>query len=266
MVAASNCPNCGAEIPPGAAFCASCGARQERTTADACANCGGTPVAGARFCGECGAPVSGAPDTVPTPALCTQCGAELGSDARFCRQCGTPAGQGPPQRTATTSERAVAPAASRPRSPQAAPIANRLTWTTAVAGAGLIVALLAVLLFDWASVRGFGIQAFDSDARFRISDTLETDEPLDGYVALLVSAAGLVVLGLRLTGRIPSTSKWLVGITGLALIGLGALEIEFLNGLDISDLDFGVGLYLMIAGGIGAAAAPFVPERPLRRG
>ena len=44
------CPNCSAESPDGAAFCATCGASLAQT----CPNCGADAAPGARFCATCG--------------------------------------------------------------------------------------------------------------------------------------------------------------------------------------------------------------------
>jgi class 3 adenylate cyclase/tetratricopeptide (TPR) repeat protein len=67
------CPACDFESPPGARFCAGCGAR----LAAACPACGAQAAPGARFCVECGAPLAGTPAPVAAPA------AEAAKDAVF---------------------------------------------------------------------------------------------------------------------------------------------------------------------------------------
>ena len=55
------CEKCGAEVPAGSAFCASCGAKIEsavsqpsQQTANICSNCGAVLAEGAQFCVSCG--------------------------------------------------------------------------------------------------------------------------------------------------------------------------------------------------------------------
>lgn len=67
------CPNCGADNPPGARFCVSCGQPLPRV----CPNCGADNPSGARFCNQCGAnldalspaPASEVGASVPTPGV-----------------------------------------------------------------------------------------------------------------------------------------------------------------------------------------------------
>jgi len=47
------CPNCGNNLPQGAAFCGNCGQKYEPLL---CANCGNQLAPGAKFCCSCGAP------------------------------------------------------------------------------------------------------------------------------------------------------------------------------------------------------------------
>lgn len=55
------CPQCGAEVPRGNAFCSCCGAKitqqQNEEATPKCANCGNEIKPGMRFCTACGAPV-----------------------------------------------------------------------------------------------------------------------------------------------------------------------------------------------------------------
>src|SRR5262245_40459648 len=57
-----HCPQCGQDNPPGAKFCASCGARLEVV----CPACGHPNLPGSRFCNECGKPL---PTSTPAPTL-----------------------------------------------------------------------------------------------------------------------------------------------------------------------------------------------------
>ena len=77
------CANCGATLPQGAKFCASCGKSTAPQVAH-CAFCGAELVPGAKFCSNCG--------KAPTPPkeCCSSCGNELIPGAKFCSKCGTP--------------------------------------------------------------------------------------------------------------------------------------------------------------------------------
>lgn len=123
--AASRCPNCGAKIRPGMAFCSGCGAKlvQPEPAKPAaqgfCSSCGAPLAAGAAFCTSCGARVeqaeapAAAPAPAPAPAfaaapavqqpvqqpvqqeapqeqtlVCPSCGEPLPADATFCINCG----------------------------------------------------------------------------------------------------------------------------------------------------------------------------------
>ena len=65
-----------------------------------CPNCGAELVKGAAFCGICGTPIPAAPVEAPTtpvqpapaaPAVkfCPNCGVKMPADAQFCAECGT---------------------------------------------------------------------------------------------------------------------------------------------------------------------------------
>ena len=72
--AASRCPNCGAKIRPGMAFCSGCGARlvqaePAQPAAQAfCQNCGAPLAPGAAFCTSCGTRVEQPAAPTPAPA------------------------------------------------------------------------------------------------------------------------------------------------------------------------------------------------------
>lgn len=70
---------CGANVPPGAKFCPSCGASQQAS----CPKCGAAMPPGAKFCQSCGASLQ---------AACPKCGAKLEPGAKFCPSCGSPLG------------------------------------------------------------------------------------------------------------------------------------------------------------------------------
>lgn len=70
---------CGANVPPGAKFCPSCGASQQAS----CPKCGVAMPPGAKFCPSCGASLQ---------AACPKCGAKLEPGAKFCPSCGSPLG------------------------------------------------------------------------------------------------------------------------------------------------------------------------------
>lgn len=55
----TNCPNCGAAVANGTAFCPTCGTQQPKPPAPPsgtvfCSSCGAPMSAGARFCARCG--------------------------------------------------------------------------------------------------------------------------------------------------------------------------------------------------------------------
>ncbi|MEZ5099177.1 MAG: zinc ribbon domain-containing protein [Thermoleophilia bacterium] len=56
---------CGAELAPGANFCANCGRPVEVAPPRTCAACGRTSPASARFCGGCGAALTAAGQDAP---------------------------------------------------------------------------------------------------------------------------------------------------------------------------------------------------------
>ena len=62
----TQCPSCGAEMPNGALFCATCGTKivqpesavEPASPALFCEQCGATIAAGVKFCTSCGTPIS----------------------------------------------------------------------------------------------------------------------------------------------------------------------------------------------------------------
>ncbi len=74
------CPACGFPSPPGARFCAGCGAR----LALACASCGADVVPGSRFCSQCGSPLAGpSGPAVGRPAPGAALGTDVAKDTVF---------------------------------------------------------------------------------------------------------------------------------------------------------------------------------------
>jgi len=281
MAAEIRCPACGGEIAASLQFCGHCGARQPPS----CASCGTALVEGAAFCGSCGAPVSAAapeatppvppteaaaPATPAAPLACGQCGEPLREGARFCRKCGAAAVPGAPAPSGARQQAAQAAAAAQPVSAQA--IIDQLTWGSAAAGLGFIIALLSVF-FPWvkASAGGFSVDAapLDDSALFRIGDILGSDtSSVDGLATLLVAGAGLVALVASLLGRVnAATARSLIAGLGAALLALGFVEIQFVSsrpepeGVSIS---LGFGLYILAIGGALALASPWVPARRLK--
>ena len=96
------CPNCGAPLTPGSAFCTACGApagaKKEEPARSAassvfCTTCGAKLSPGSTFCPNCGAALSSAGQTQSRPTgFCTACGAPLTPGSGFCTACGAPAG------------------------------------------------------------------------------------------------------------------------------------------------------------------------------
>ncbi len=89
-----DCPECGKETRPGAAYCHSCGARihppEEHTTGEdrkRCLKCDKPLGDKANFCGNCGAKV---PKPPPPERIrkCFNCGGDAEKGMRYCPQCG----------------------------------------------------------------------------------------------------------------------------------------------------------------------------------
>lgn len=99
------CPQCGAEVQSGVAFCSSCGAPMPKVqpvnTDDMvrCEGCGAMNKKGVRFCTSCGKPMvqvatpETAGESVTESAVqdkvCPNCGAKNEPDVAFCTECGT---------------------------------------------------------------------------------------------------------------------------------------------------------------------------------
>ena len=99
------CPQCGAEVQSGVAFCNSCGAPMPKVqpvnTDDLvrCEGCGAMVKKGVRFCTSCGKPMvqmtaseatsTPVTESEPQDKVCPNCGAKNESDVAFCTECGT---------------------------------------------------------------------------------------------------------------------------------------------------------------------------------
>ena len=97
------CPNCGAEVASGLAFCGSCGAPMPKDPSVAsnvdlirCESCGVMVKVGTQFCTNCGKPLRQEPKHPPAESspyisecICPHCGAKLEDAVSFCTECGT---------------------------------------------------------------------------------------------------------------------------------------------------------------------------------
>lgn len=69
----TKCPNCGAEVPNGSVFCASCGTKmavsknEEAGSVMYCSGCGARIPDGSHFCTTCGRPVESMTEQMATP-------------------------------------------------------------------------------------------------------------------------------------------------------------------------------------------------------
>lgn len=99
------CPQCGAEVQSGVAFCSSCGAPMPKVqpvnTGDMvrCEGCGAMNKKGVRFCTSCGKPMvhvatsettgESVTESAVQDIVCPNCGANIEPDVAFCTECGT---------------------------------------------------------------------------------------------------------------------------------------------------------------------------------
>ena len=94
------CPQCGAEVPVGVAFCSACGMampKAQPVNLDdmvRCNGCGSMVKKGARFCTVCGrqmvqqATPNVAYTDVPATKQCPKCGSVVDASLSFCTECG----------------------------------------------------------------------------------------------------------------------------------------------------------------------------------
>lgn len=140
---------------------------------------------------------------------------------------------------------------------------------------GLVLALLSPF-FDWVTIsaKGFGSASggpMDDGARFRVGDWLGMDS-VDGYLVLVVAAAGLAAIALQRAGRVQSPwAQYLPMVpaaAGAVLAALGALNWQYITSKSVegADVSAAIGLYLLILGGVAAGASRFIPATPVNLG
>lgn len=250
---ALQCTRCGTPAPSDAHFCGRCGgpvAAPPPPMAGACAACGTPLRPGAQFCARCGTAVGAAP--VPQPAYaqaawCPSCRNPLPAGAQFCGVCGALTHGGP----AVAGSRAAA-----------GPLTLQFTLRTIGADVAFALVLLGAFL-DWVTANGFGFGAFEDNAKFRIGDWLDTSSfPIDGMLVFLLAALGLVVTGFATVGRLSDKRAALfTREIGSVAMAVGLLQMQYIK--SVSSADWGIGLYLIVAGGILATLSQMLPARPL---
>ncbi len=268
---AATCSTCGAAVTQGQRFCERCGGpiAAAARVGNNCTACGAVTREGARFCPACGAPAG--------PPRCPACGAELRPGARFCGTCGSATG-GPAPAAASASPPLAPGAAGRslfggrpavrqvpPARPARAAKAvgpGNVARGLAVAAGGFALGLLGTFL-DWITTSGASAGAFEDNAEYRIGNWLDTnDVPIDGIAVLAISAAGLAAAIGAIAGRLaPGPARTLISILGPALMTLGILQMQYItsefkgSGYDV---DWGIGLWLIVIGGVAAVASGFI--------
>lgn len=132
-----------------------------------------------------------------------------------------------------------------------------------VAGIGFALALLGAFT-DWITTRGASAGAFEDDAEYRIGRWLDyNDQPIDGLIVLALAVAGLALVAATLAGKFnASRAKTVIGLLGPALFTIGILQMQYITsefkGTGVN-VDWGLGLWLIVIGGIVAAASGFIP-------
>lgn len=97
------CPKCAQEAGEGR-FCRSCGSPTAASPAPAqaasvCPFCGAEVRPGAKFCASCAAPLgqtAAPPAAAVAMTMCVNCGAETPADTKFCKSCGKSMAPAPP--------------------------------------------------------------------------------------------------------------------------------------------------------------------------
>ncbi len=132
--------------------------------------------------------------------------------------------------------------------------------------AGLGLAVLGTVL-AWVRVSDGLVDstasAWSNDARFRLADWLSSGLPVDAVVIVVLSLIGAYVIASELIDG-ATRMRYVVPVIGTLLAILGILNWLFIDtrGTDFPRLgvSIGLGLYVLIAGGLIAAACGLVDE------
>lgn len=250
------------------------------------------PLAAASVSTPVPAPVTPMPPAQPEPDVCASCGAILKPGARFCGKCGTPhaglAAAAPAIAATVAPPPAPAPVAGHrdpfgspapaPRVPQSratgvavarpAAAGKGVTWRDIVLGGGLVAAFLSVF-FDWISAGSVGAGPMDENARFRIGDWLSLDKG-DGYAVMALAVVGVAALVVTRLGRGGGSLAPLLAnlpmAAGSLLTVIALLEYQYIttkSEWEQFGVDVAFGVYVLLAGGIAAAVARFVPDKTI---
>lgn len=202
-----------------------------------------------------------APEAASATTACLACGNALRPGARFCRSCGTPAD------TFTTP---VAPARAGRRAAPAAPAGKAALDPRGLVIAGALAVAFFSVFLDWISVsaQGFTLSVgpFTEDARFRLSDWLDTSSPVDGMALLLVSGLGLAAFAARTFALGSAGLRTLAGavlsLAGPVLSALFVAEAQYIvSQPGIGPGDFALGMYALGAAAAAVTIARFLPQQ-----
>jgi len=142
--------------------------------------------------------------------------------------------------------------------------AGNVAWGLVVAAGGFALGLLGTFL-DWITTRGASAGAFEDNAEYRIGNWLDNNDiPIDGLAVLAISAAGLAAAIAAIAGRFaPGRARTIISILGPALMTLGILQMQYITsefrGTGV-DVDWGIGLWLIVIGGVAALVSGFIPQ------
>jgi hypothetical protein len=139
---------------------------------------------------------------------------------------------------------------------------------------GFAVALAGVF-FPWVSIEGTDISALDEsitaqiagrevegEFEFQIQDALDSNERLDGYIIIALSAVGIFLLFLEyvLLRRIP-IGRVYAALGGLAVGALGVVELLYIRDVVPDEVSFSYepGLFMVTIGGAAAIVGSLIP-------
>lgn len=139
---------------------------------------------------------------------------------------------------------------------------------------GFAIALAGVF-FPWVSIEGADVSALDDSITatiqgvertgefpFQIQDALDSDERLDGYIIIGLSAVGIFFLFLEyvLLRRIP-IGRVYAALGGLAVGALGVVELLYIRDVVPDDVSFSYepGLFMVTIGGAAAIVGSLIP-------